>query len=177
MTKSKPLPPLQLVRELFDYDKESGIVTWRTPRSNRVKAGETVGTIRKAHCKSYYNVRIATSTGKSDYKLHRIIWLHVTGEDPADSQIDHIDGNGLNNSFANLRKASASQNQCNVTVRRNSSSGLKGAHWHTQSNKWRARICFLGTDYYLGLFETPELAHMAYCKAAAELHGEFARGA
>ena len=176
MPKAIPLPPLELIRELFDYDEVSGIVTWNNPRSNRVRKGTAVGTRKASNCKKYLKVEITTERGKFSYMLHRVIWMHVTGEDPGALQIDHIDGNGLNNAFSNLRKSDASENQCNTKKRSNNSSGFKGVGWSKLHKRWRARIQFKGREHSLGLFDTPELAHMAYCKAAAELHGEFARG-
>jgi hypothetical protein len=177
MTKARPLPPLELVRELFDYDKESGIVTWKTPRTNRVKKGNAVGVRCKSNCKDYLKVGISYNGGHAGYKLHRVIWLFVTGEDPGLLQIDHIDGNGLNNSFANLRIANGSENLCNCERRKDNRSGFKGVGWSKQKKKWRARIAFNGRQRELGFFDTPELAHMAYAAAAAELHGDFARAA
>lgn len=170
MPKVNALPPVELVRDLFEYEASTGIVTWKNPRTNRVKKGERVGTLSD---RGYLKVHIE---GK-DYRLHRLIWLHVTGEDPGAYQIDHADGDRLNNSFSNLRKASHQENICNSKRRKDNNSGFKGVDWHEQHQKWRARIRVKGSDFYLGLFDTPELAHMAYAKAAAELHGDFARAA
>ena len=176
MTKAKPLPSAELVRELFEYDKITGIVTWKNPRSNRTRKGAIVGSVARSSCRNYLKVGIKCDEAYFEYKLHRIIWLYVTGEDPGSSQIDHIDGDGLNNSFMNLRKASDAQNKGNCKRYKNNSSGYKGVSWSKNRSKWRARIAVNRKERHLGFFDTPELAHMAYCKAAAELHGEFARG-
>lgn len=84
--------------------------------------------------------------------------------------IDHKDRNGLNNTRDNLRRASESQNRCNVLAR--SVCGYKGVTKY--KNKWKARIQFEGLEHYLGLFETVEEAAKARDVKAEELHGEFA---
>lgn len=99
----------------------------------------------------------------------------VTGNDPADSLIDHIDGNPHNNKFANLRIATSRQNQCNQKIRRDNTSGLKGVSWDSKRNKWQAGIQIDGKRIALGRFSTKEEAYAAYCEAARRLHGEFAR--
>lgn len=88
---------------------------------------------------------------------------------------DHIDGNGLNNTRANLRACTHAENLCNRGRNSNSTSGFKGVTFQKQGGKWAARIRHKGIDRHLGLFISPELAHEAYKLAAANMHGEFAR--
>jgi hypothetical protein len=106
--------------------------------------------------------------------LHRIIM-----GDPIGLDVDHRDGNGLNNrrrgDFGNLRVATPYQNQSNRGAQKNNTSGFKGVTLHRQMGKWQAQIGAGGVKKYLGIFETPEAAHDAYVKASAELHGEFGR--
>ena len=110
-----------------------------------------------------------------NYFAHRIAYALHTGEDPLNMHIDHIDGDGLNNSFSNLRLATHAQNIRNSKRPTSNTSGFKGAY-KSRWGRWTARIVIEGKAVHIGTFDTPELAHMAYCKAAAELHGEFARG-
>jgi hypothetical protein len=63
----------------------------------------------------------------------------------------------------------------NTRPHKDNESGLKGVKWHRGAKKWQSRIFFQGKEIYLGLFKTPQEAHAAYCKAAKELFGEFAR--
>ena len=100
----------------------------------------------------------------------------ITNKDPGNYEIDHIDGNRQNNAFINLRLANRYENTRNAKTRKDSCSGYKGVHFRKDTKKWRAYIHFNKKRIDLGYFSTPELAHMAYCKAAAELHGEYARG-
>jgi hypothetical protein len=100
----------------------------------------------------------------------------MTGSWPKED-IDHIDGNKLNNSWSNLRSALHQQNQCNIKRRSDNTSGFKGVSFHAGAGKWMAMVMKDSKSHYLGLYETPEAAHAAYCKAAADLHGAFFRSA
>jgi hypothetical protein len=102
--------------------------------------------------------------------LHRAIM-----GDPDGLEIDHIDGDGLNNRRANLRAATHGQNQRNRGAQSNNSSGFKGVSWDKPTGKWRAQIEVNGKNKHLGRYNTPEAAHAAYCKASDVLHGEFGR--
>lgn len=104
-------------------------------------------------------------------QLHRLIMDLPIG-DPR--MVDHINSNGLDNRrSANLRIATNQQNCFNSRPKKNVS-GFKGVTWHAPTKQWRARIG-AGKRVHLGLFPTAELAHAAYCEAAAKYHGEFAR--
>lgn len=88
-------------------------------------------------------------------------------------EIDHRDGNGLNNTRANLRLATATQNRQNMRGHKNSASQYKGVNWHDKG--WRARIKVFGKEIFLGLFVTQREAVLAYNEAAQKYFGEFAR--
>lgn len=85
--------------------------------------------------------------------------------------VDHIDCNGLNNTRDNLRIASPMQNNANAKRQKNNTSGYKGVK--ASRNKWEARITFKKKTIFLGLFNTPEEAHKAYCEAAEKYFGVF----
>lgn len=119
-------------------------------------------------------VRTDIMTGarkKSVLLMHRyLLGLHfgdrMTG--------DHIDGNKLNNQRTNLRACSQTRNAQNVDRRVTNKSGYKGVYWSKVSQAWISRIQSERVPRHLGTFETAEEAYTAYCKAAEELHGEFA---
>lgn len=102
-------------------------------------------------------------------RMHRFIMNTPDGLDT-----DHIDGDGLNNTRANLRVCTRAQNQRNKGAQRNNASGFKGVSFHRGAKKWRAQISIDGTKTYLGLFLTRELAYEAYCDASIKHHGDFA---
>jgi hypothetical protein len=100
-------------------------------------------------------------------RLHRFI----TGDPPHD--IDHVNGDGLDNRRANLRPCNDAQNQANsipVLAR----SGYRGVA-RTPSGRWRASIKLANRNIHLGLFATAEDAARAYDAAAIEAWGEYAR--
>jgi hypothetical protein len=153
------------VRELLDYDENSGIFRWRKSKG-RAKGGSVAGTVRPD---GYLKLNI---DGKP-YFLHRLAWFYVHGVWPAET-IDHIDLNKANNAISNLREATYHENACNKESN-GSASGYKGVGWHICSKKWQVRIKAYGKTKFVGLFDTPEQAYLAYCEAANDLHGEFAR--
>lgn len=107
--------------------------------------------------------------------MHRVILSRKLGRSLLHSElVDHIDGNPLNNCRDNLRIATHSQNLMNKGKQSTNTSGYKGVSWHKGARKWAAQIIVNGKRLYIGEFKTPEEAHVAYCEAAKELHGEFA---
>lgn len=158
----------EYLKSILNYCPETGIFTRLVSTAQRVKVGDIAGSINGD---GYLLIMVA---GKR-YKAHRLAWLYMTGNWPKD-QIDHIDGGKANNRFPNLREATHGQNQSNTPVPRNNKSGLKGVS-HTKGSKvrpWMARIMVAEKTIYLGMFETKELAHAAYCEAADKYHREFA---
>jgi hypothetical protein len=87
---------------------------------------------------------------------------------------DHKNGNRADNRRENIRIATAGQNRNNSRIAANNTSGFKGVCWNKKDRRWAARIRINRKSIHLGYFLTPEAAHEAYCKAALELHGEFA---
>lgn len=107
--------------------------------------------------------------------MHRVILARkLERELLPNEQVDHIDGNGLNNIRDNLRLATHAENKQNQGKNRTNTSGYKGVSWHKAGNKWRATIGFMGKQIHIGSFDTKEQAYEAYCQKAKELHGEYA---
>jgi hypothetical protein len=155
------------LRELLDYDGETGVFRWRSNRGRMAKLGQQAGS---SNSSGYVLIRI---DGK-DYRAHRLAWLHVNGAWPQD-EIDHINCNRSDNRIGNIREASHSQNNANRPRYKNNRSGFKGVAWHAKTGRWRAEIRLSRRSRHLGLFDTPEAAHSAYMDAASRLFGEFAR--
>lgn len=106
-----------------------------------------------------------------DVRMHRFL-LGLQPGDPR--QGDHVDLNRLNNQRGNLRIATHAENVQNHGRGRNNKSGFKGVYWRKKERRWHARIMYKSQRRGLGYYETAEEAYAAYCKAALELHGEFA---
>jgi hypothetical protein len=156
----------QRLKELLDYDLETGVFTWKVGRKGTAK-GDVAGCLHKDT--GYLRIGI----DYVDYMSHRLAWLYVYGAFP-DETIDHIDRVRSNNSIANLRAATYSQNQANTSAYVTNKCGIKGIRFRKDIRRWQARICMNRKQTNLGTFDTAEEARAAY-KAAAEIYyGEFA---
>ena len=109
------------------------------------------------------------TSAKSPVYLHRVLVSAGKKE-----QVDHINGNGLDNRRMNLRVCSPSENQCNRGKEKSNTSGFKGVGFDKRNNKWYARVGFSKNKKWLGYFTSKTKAARAYDKVARQLHGEFA---
>lgn len=103
-------------------------------------------------------------------KMHRLIVKSPNGV-----EVDHVNGNGLDNRKINLRYATASENRRNQKKRVDNTSGVKGVVWVADRHKWVAQIYANGRRTQLGYFAKLEEAKAAYSQASINLHGEFSR--
>lgn len=101
--------------------------------------------------------------------MHRFIM-----QDPVGIEIDHWDGNTLNDRRFNLRRATVDQNRQNRGKSKTNTSGYKGVHFCKSNGKWAAQISVNKKRKGLGYFSTKEEAALAYNSAAVRFHGEFA---
>lgn len=179
----KHLPDIETLRQLFRYEPETGKLYWkeRTPEMC-------------SHAKyprrssSYFNSRFAgkeagfvDSNGYISIELfghyaagHLICYYIFHGYLPS-NEIDHINGNGIDNRILNLREATDSQQQINKNILKLNTSGCKGVYKYGKSGKWRARIYLNNKAYNFGCFDTIEEAIDARKKAEIEYHGDYAR--
>ena len=152
----------QKLKEVVHYNPETGEFTRKDPKLRSCN-----GTIPKNPRHAYLNIGIDYRV----YKAHRLAWLYTHGEWPK-GQIDHINGDKLDNRISNLRVATPSQNKQNARkARSDSRSGLLGATWYSKGKKWRAAIQVDGKKKHLGYFDTAQEAHDVFMKAKRELHG------
>lgn len=151
MPARKPRLTQEDVRELFDYDPETGLVTRKQTVQYNARAGEVVSYKRKD---GYMLVGIKNK----NYLLHRVIWLWVYGTQP--KVIDHINRDPSDNRLSNLRAVTHTCNLRNQSVGKTSSTGIKGVNPNTSRSanihpelKWRSYIGIRGRHVELGMFE------------------------
>lgn len=115
--------------------------------------------------------RIGTNPRKyKPIKLHRFL-LGITD---SKIQVDHKNGDGLDNTRSNLRLATASQNGMNRPKDKTNLTGFKGVSFKKKHKKYSVAICARGKDYWGGHFDNAIDAAKRYNEMARELHGEFA---
>ena len=158
---------VERVKEVLNYNQETGVFTWRVQKSARGNIRSVAGTSGRM---GYWSIQIDNKI----YKAHRLAWFVTYGRWPKD-QIDHINGIRGDNRITNLREATPLQNARNTGAHRLNTSGFKGVVWHKYRKKWRSTICINRKKKHLGTFSSAEEAGEAYQKAALEHYGEFAR--
>jgi len=170
------VPTQARVREYFNYDPETGVLTFRERPRSEFSTDTTYGAHLKrvgspAGCPNtdgYIKVHIDGTY----HSAHRAIWLLMTGEWVAYPQfeIDHINGDRGDNRWGNLRKATKSENQRNGSMRINNKSGVHGVNWKPASSGkgggWVARIWNGPRHVYLGFYR--DLEHARIARVAAE---------
>ena len=152
-------PPREVILEAFLWDGSR--LARRDGRPRRIPKTRSVKTIQVPG----YGQRLE----------HRVLWIYFNGNIPSKMEIDHKDGNRLNNNLANLRLATSSQQKMNRGCQNNNRAGLRGAYFHAchKGMKWRSQIKVAGKLIFLGYFRTPEEASSAHLAAHKEHFGEF----
>ncbi len=133
------------VRELFDYNPETGEVTrlkTTKPSTGQSVRSKLVGKVVRSMSKGYLNVKI----DGYPYRLHRIIWLWYYGSFP-EHDIDHINRDRADNRIDNLREVSRPCNVHNGKVRSDTSTGITGV---SKSTDRKGRVIFRSHIEYKG---------------------------
>lgn len=144
-----------------DIDSDLAELNWSVKAPRNIKSTK-------------YAIRQDKTTRKT-IRLHRVVMERVLGRKLLKKeQVDHINNNSLDNRRENLRVCTNRQNQRNRGKYSTNTSGYKGVSFIKHLNKWGARISLKSEYKHLGVFDTPEDAHKAYCEAAKEYHGEYA---
>lgn len=153
------------LHRVLRYNPFTGTFMWRDSRNNRVHVGDIAGNIQRKRYK-------AICLNYQLYFAHRLAFLYMRGSIP--QEIDHIDGDGLNNRWLNIRECTHSQNAANRGPTRNNKLGLKGIR-RGENGKYLAQIKVNGKQIHLGTFDTSEAAARAYRHTAKQIYGSFAR--
>lgn len=151
------------LREVLDYDPETGLFTWKLTLSNRGRMGNVAGWPTNG----YILIRI---DGIAHF-AHRLAWLYLYGELP--HEVDHINTIRNDNRIINLRPCTRGQNACNRNRQKNNKSGFKGVSWDKKTGKWVAQI--KAKRHVIGYYTNIQEAADAYALSASRLHGAFAR--
>ncbi len=132
------------IKNHLSYIPETGDFIWTNPRGKKVKTGSRAGTVT---AKGY----IAIFFGGRPHKAHRLAFFFMEGAFP-ENEVDHIDGDKTNNRWDNLRKCTRAENQQNLKMYENNSSGYQGVR--VVRGKFKAQIAANRIIYRSSLFET-----------------------
>lgn len=174
----KPLPSVDVLRQLLRYEAETGQLFWRVRTADVFEA--TAGRSAEHACalwNSRYAGKEALASPFEGYlygKLlgqtelaHRVAWAIHYGEPPP-GEIDHINHRRSDNRIINLRIVSDRDNARNQTLRKTSTSNVVGVSFHKLTGKWAAYISDGGRIKHLGLFESKEEAATARNNASLD---------
>lgn len=157
-----------ILKELLHYDPETGIFTWKERDRKWFESdrqfktwnirfsGKIAGCKRKLDCMYYIVIGVL---GKN-YMAHRLACMYMTGSFPQYGA-DHIDHDGLNNKWSNLRDVNVIENNRNRSINRNNKSGITGVHFNKEAGKFKACIRNGLRTVFLGNFATIEEAASA----------------
>ena len=151
-----------VVKELFEYNKDTGVITWKKRLSRNTQIGKPAGSKRKD--KQGLVIRFTHEGKKYEIQGARVAWFLQTNTDPEDKCIDHINGDRNDNRFQNLRLATHRENTWNRQ-------GVRG-YWRNR-NSWRVDIRWDGVTLACGSFKTEEEASAFYKEKVLELREEF----
>lgn len=155
------------VKAEFEYVPETGdlirnTAIWQSKSGIKGRKSEKPFIHRAGSGKRYYRIGF-----KNKYVYaHRIIWVLMTGEQP--KHIDHIDGDGLNNKWQNLRSVSQAENMKNQRLHRTNVSGIGGISYRKDRGSWRVRIGNKGRVVTVGTFDSFEQAVIARNQAYSD---------
>lgn len=155
------------VRDMFDYDPNTGILTWEhRPDMPNCWNGRYAGT----EAGLVGGKLITVGINGRRYGAHRVIFKWMGFDLPDWARVDHRNGDALDNRWSNLRLATHGDNCRNSKSR---GAWPKGVSFKESNQKFQAQIIYKGKNIYLGYFTTSEAAAEAYKKAAERLCPDF----
>lgn len=157
--KTKPDPSRDFLRDLFDYDPNTGNLIYRRSVPQK-KAGSIAGT---RHYSGYLIVCISYKI----YMLHRLVWAWHYGPAAVDVEIDHKDHDKSNNRIENLRTVSRRGNALNQPLYKNSRSSVTGIQWRPKYRYWEVSVAVGNKRRHVGTFKSYDEALAARNEAYA----------
>ena len=151
------------LNQLFTY--KNGELFWNLPRK-KIKVGNKAGSVIS---KGYESICL----NQKRYYTHRLIFMMFYGYMP--KEIDHIDGNSLNNRIENLRESNRNSNMQNTKLSKLNTSGYKNVYWHNATHQWKVQLNANKKRIFIGSFDDLELAGLVAQEARNKYHKEFAR--
>lgn len=172
----KPLPSQETLRQLLDYDPETGKLFWKE-RGPEFFIGRGQASRMSSWNAKFAGSEAFTSVNKYGYRHgmllgrsvlgHRVAWKIITDTDA--EVIDHINGDRQDNAQRNLRAASVSLNNRNKRLPKNNSSGAQGVSLCPWGDRWQVRIGHEGKEMYVGVFGSFDEAVQARHEAEVRL--------
>jgi hypothetical protein len=154
---------IKVLEQVLEYKPETGKLYWKPrptemfPSERIAKTWNTSWAGREAFTAVNDNGYFVGAVFAKNLRAHRVVWALKHGEWPQ-GQIDHINGNRLDNRLSNLRCVSHQANGKNQKLRSTNTSGLTGVDYVARLSKWRAQIIDNGKNKYLGVYPTAEEA-------------------
>lgn len=148
------------LHELFEY--KDGFLYNCVTRSPLAVKGRLAGSLNQSN--GYWRV----TADKKVMQYSRAIWVYHNGDIPYELQVDHINGNKLDNRIENLRLCTQQQNEWN----KNRKPSVR-----FESGKWRARYNYEGKWRHIGMFTTKDEAEAAYWNTVKPIREGYLRSA
>jgi hypothetical protein len=165
------------LRRLLRYEPDTGKLYWRARTAADFRDGghsaehnaakwnaKFVGIEAGCPSNGYLTVGILGV----QYPAHRVVWAIWYGVWPT-GEVDHEDHHRANNRISNLRDLTPAENMKNLSLRRDTKSGVSGVHWHNRSQRWVAKIQVAGHSIHLGNHICPGAAAVRRALAEREL--------
>jgi len=156
----------EFFNERLFYDEKTGFLYWRhTKLVKKSVWGKEAGSIRPD---GYKNIGVRINGKTKDFKAHRLAWLLNYKAFPKNN-IDHINGNRIDNRMDNLRDATAPENNQNLRIpQKNNKTGVLGVS--LDKGMYKAQLCINGKNKNIGRFYTIKEATNAYIQAKRKHH-------
>jgi len=159
----------QYIKKILSYNPDTGILIWNFRPESHFKSKKGMAIWNGKYANKIAGCNTKTKSGKSyriisinskRYMAHRIIWLIVKGKEPV-NDIDHINGDGIDNRIKNLRDVTRTENNKNFKLSKRNKTGFIGVHFDKVKKKYKAEIGVNSKTKFIGYFDTAKEASVA----------------